>query len=280
MFVTLHQTSLIMENFEENLKAYNSRNLRACQLRQLEILKEIDKVCKKLNIKYWLDGGTLLGAVRHGGFIPWDDDIDIAMDEKDLKRFSNEAQTLLPEDLFVQTPITDPTSKEPIVKVRDLNSLYIEHGDHFLTSYKKGIYVDIFPFGSHPNIPKKWIKNLSKGMTKANSILHHLHYYSLRSFTEFFWFGIMVNVYKLIWNILSLACKSSRYADLPISNGYGITHDRSTVLPLSTIIFEGTEFPAPHDPNQYLRNIYGNYMEIPSVEKRHFHAMLIIPKLR
>ena len=59
-----------MMDFHENLRAYSQENLRACQLKQLSILQEIDKICKRHHLDYWLDGGTLLGAVRHGGFIP------------------------------------------------------------------------------------------------------------------------------------------------------------------------------------------------------------------
>ncbi len=281
--VTLQDTTKTlsekMMQDQEQLRIYNQANLRACQLKQLWILKEIDRVCQKLNIQYWLDGGTLLGAVRHGGFIPWDDDIDIAMDEADMKRFSQEAQALLPDTLFIQTPQTDPTSKEPMVKVRDLNSLYIERGDHFVSTYKKGVYVDIFPFGAHPNIPKSWIKRLSKGMTKSRSILHHLHYYTPRAAAELVWFGGKYALYRTIWNVLSLVCRSTRYADLPMMNGYGITHERDTVFPLTKLRFEDGEFPVPHDSDQYLRNLYGDYMQIPPVEKRHFHAILVIPEL-
>ncbi len=270
-----------MENYEDNLRAYNGKNLRTCQLRQLEILKEIDRVCAKLGIQYWLDGGTLLGAVRHGGFIPWDDDIDIAMDERDMRRFAGEAQALLPDGLFVQTPETDPTTKERIVKVRDLNSLYIERGDHFITGYKKGIYVDIFPFSPIPSMPKPWIRCLAKGLSKSTSILHHLHGYSLRSFVEFFWFGAQYALYTLVWNLSGLVFKSDKYyIDVNPFNGYGITHERTSVFPLSHIKFEGTEFPAPKDPDQYLRDLYGDYMQLPPEEKRGSHALLIIPKLR
>ena len=70
-----------------NLSAYVADHLRACQLKQLSILEEVDRICKKHDIGYWLDGGSLLGAVRHGGFIPWDDDIDIGMTKSDLERF-------------------------------------------------------------------------------------------------------------------------------------------------------------------------------------------------
>ena len=98
-------------NFHNNIKAYTQQNLRSCQLKQLSILEEIDKICKRHNIEYWLDGGSLLGAIRHGGFIPWDDDIDIAMSLEDEKRFEQIAPKELPEWLFLQTPATDPGSK-------------------------------------------------------------------------------------------------------------------------------------------------------------------------
>ena len=127
------------------LEQYKARQLRACQLKQLSILEEIDRICQKHQIGYWLDGGTLLGAVRHGGFIPWDDDIDIAMRQADLERFINIAPEELREGLFLQTPQNEPQSKEPIVKVRDLNSFYVEGADNFAADYQKGLYVDIFP---------------------------------------------------------------------------------------------------------------------------------------
>lgn len=266
-------------DYKKQLRDFSQPNLRCCQLKQLSILKVIDSICKKHNIKYWLDGGTLLGAMRHGGFIPWDDDIDIAMDLHDMKRFEELAPAELPENLFLQNPQTDPNVKEQMLKVRDLNSLYIEKGDNFVSDYVKGIYVDIFPFEPHPDIPKSLTKRLSKGITKSVSILHHPHTYSLRAFAEFFWFGTKYLIYMSLWRLLKKICKSSRYANIPTMNGYGITHDLQTVLPLSTIKFEDSEFPAPNNPDQYLRNIYGNYMEIPPVEKQHFHSVIIIPEL-
>lgn len=268
-----------MMDFHENLRAYSQENLRACQLKQLSILQEIDKICKRHHLNYWLDGGTLLGAVRHGGFIPWDDDIDIAMGYDDMLKFEEIAARELPAHLAIQSPRNDPSSKEPIVKVRDLNSLYIEHGDNFESDYLKGIYVDIFPFTKHPGISKSMIKKLAKGISKSNSILHHLHRYSLRSFAEFFWFGAQYYLYTGLWNLACCLVKSKRYANIPIINGYGITHERDQVLPVSVIKFEGLEFSAPHNPDQYLKNIYRNYMEIPPVEKRKFHSVYIQPEL-
>ena len=74
-------------DFYKEIKEYSQQNLRACQLKQLAILEEIDKICKRHKIEYWLDGGTLLGAVRHGGFIPWGEAIGKGMWLEDEKRF-------------------------------------------------------------------------------------------------------------------------------------------------------------------------------------------------
>ena len=87
------------------LSDYVADNLRACQLKQLSILKEVDRICRKHKLSYWLDGGTLLGAMRHGGFIPWDDDIDIGMTLEDMQAFMKVAPSELPDTLFLQTVI-------------------------------------------------------------------------------------------------------------------------------------------------------------------------------
>lgn len=266
-------------DFKQNIKAYTQQNLRACQLKQLAILEEIDKICKRHHIEYWLDGGSLLGAIRHGGFIPWDDDIDIAMTLEDEKRFEEIAPKELPEWLFLQTTKTDPGSKEPITKIRDVNSLYIEQGDDFNDFYVKGIYVDIFPFVDYPDISRKWIKRITKGISKSNSILHHRHTYSLRSFAEFFWFGGKYYLYSGLWKIVNLLGKKTRCSDVPYLNGRGISFDKKAIKPLGTIKFEGKEFPAPCNPDSYLTDLYGDYMTIPPVEKREFHSVFILPEL-
>lgn len=262
------------------LEQFKQQQLRRCQLKQLSILEEIDRICQKHHIDYWLDGGTLLGAVRHGGFIPWDDDIDIAMRETDLERFIGIAPDELREGLFLQTPQSEPASKEPIVKVRDLNSFYVESSDNFAADYQKGLFVDIFPMIDYPTLPRKLVKPITLGISKSYSILHKAHHYSLRSFLEFFWFGLKYLVYKGIWSVLSAVCPKSTYiSNILINNGYGIMHRQDSVFPIGSIAFEGKTFFAPANPDGYLSDLYRNYMEVPPVEKRIIHSVFIMPEL-
>ncbi len=262
------------------LEQYKQQQLRRCQLKQLTILEEIDRICRKHHIDYWLDGGTLLGAVRHGGFIPWDDDIDIAMRKEDMERFVGIAPGELREGLFLQTPQNEPESKEPIVKVRDLNSFYVEGADNFAANYQKGLFVDIFPMIKYPTVSRKLMKPIAKGISKSYSILHKAHYYSLRSFAEFFWFGAKYIMFRCLWSVLDVFFPKDTYlSNILINNGYGIMHRQDTVFPLGTITFEGKTFSAPANPDAYLSDLYKNYMEIPPVEKRVIHSVFIQPEL-
>lgn len=119
-------------------------NIRDLQLVCLEILKEIDRICKKHNILYWLEGGSMLGAVRHHGFIPWDDDLDIAMFREDYNRFLEIAAKDLGKSYFLQTFKTDSNMPIFFAKIRK-NNTFIDSKPEHLLNIHKGIFVDIFP---------------------------------------------------------------------------------------------------------------------------------------
>lgn len=261
------------------LEAYKQRQLRRCQLKQLGILEEIDRICRKHHIGYWLDGGTLLGAVRHGGFIPWDDDIDIAMTLDDARRFAQVAPGELREGLRLQTPATELT-REPIMKVRDLDSFYVEANDDFSMPYCKGLYVDIFPFIPYPNVSRAFCKKYGRGMSKCYSILHHSHTYSWRAVAEGLWFGMKYVWYGLLWRMAFVTHRCDTYiSNILINNGYGIMHRQDSVFPLGSICFEGKTFSAPANADAYLSDLYRNYMDIPPKEKQRVHAVFIMPSL-
>lgn len=262
------------------LHDYMERHRRAVQLRELEILREIDKICRRHSITYWLDGGTLLGAVRHGGFIPWDDDIDIAMPLEELPRFLEAAQKELPQNLVMQTPATDPNVRLPIYKVRDLGSFLVEASDDFGRPYEKGLYVDIFPMIPYPTLGRKFVRKVARGYCCANAILQSQHYYSLRSFAEFFYFGTKRTVCKFLWQAASLFAKKGEYTGNTLNNnGYGIMHRTDSIFPTQEIRFEGQAFSAPARLEAYLTDLYHNYMELPPMEKRKGHAVFYAERL-
>ena len=132
--------------------------LRRQQHRMLEILLEVDRICKKHNIRYWLSSGTLIGAVRHKGFIPWDDDLDIEMLLPDYERLMRVLPDELPSTMALQSQDTDPNYFFFYAKVRDRRS-HLEEGNRYdRVGKEQGIYIDIFPFYKQP----LWIHMLSE----------------------------------------------------------------------------------------------------------------------
>lgn len=119
---------------------------------ELEMLKEFISVCKRLKLRYYLLGGTLLGAVRHKGFIPWDDDIDVGMLRKDYEIFIHKAQYLLPDRYFVQTTFSDPDFPMNFCKIRDSNTTFIESSVKDC-NINHGVFIDVFPLDYYPDKP-------------------------------------------------------------------------------------------------------------------------------
>ena len=124
--------------------------LRRQQMRMLEILLEVDKICKRHDIKYWLSSGTLIGAMRHQGFIPWDDDLDIEMMRSDYLRLMKVLPSELPDWLALQNNDTDPNYFYFYAKVRDKRSRMLEQNGYDRIWKEQGIYIDIFPMEQHP----------------------------------------------------------------------------------------------------------------------------------
>lgn len=119
------------------------------QKTELEILRAFIVVCKKLDLQYYLVCGSALGAVKYGGFIPWDDDVDVALPREDYKIFIDRAQALLPKHYFVQTYRTDPAFPAFYCKIRDSRTTYIEKSMQY-RKINQGVYIDVFPLDGYP----------------------------------------------------------------------------------------------------------------------------------
>lgn len=262
------------------LKQYMQKNLRAVQLKELSILCTVTDICKRNGIEYWLDGGTMLGAVRHGGFIPWDDDVDICIRATDTERFVEVMSRKLPSNLLLQTKENAPAHLSTYMKVRDKNSFFVEFCDDFHQDYNKGIYIDVFPMTDYPDISRKMCRFITKGFCKANGILHKQHLYSWRSIAELLWFGAKRSLMRLLWNTVNVVCgKGTYYATLIENNGLGFMHRKDNIFPLGTIEFEGKTFSCPNNPDAYLTEQYGDYMQLPPEDKRQIHAVFYKEKL-
>ena len=237
--------------------------LRKQQQRMLEILLHIDEVCKRYNIKYWLSSGTLLGAVRHGGFIPWDDDLDIEMLKEDYDRF---LEVFEESDEFVlQTRQNDKYYPLPFAKVRDKHTSLDELGNNL--NYKhKGLFVDIFCLEPSPRfayaaygvgmhlllrIQRGHSSGFVRALTSANKALFYGSVYLMRPVLRLLPFKRLNHTY---------GC-GPRWRCRHIED----------IMPLSTVEFEGHTFPAPHDTDAYLRQLFGDYNALPEMKKLRVH---------
>ena len=149
-------------NMKKIYKELDSKTLKKLHDVELEILQEIIRICKKYDIKYYLAGGTLLGAVRHKGFIPWDDDLDIGMLREDYDKFMKYGIKEIDDKYFIHCDKTDPNYWLPFIKVRKNSTTFVEELLNKKEVLHNGIFVDIFPMDNCNNLLLKVIKKLKK----------------------------------------------------------------------------------------------------------------------
>ena len=254
----------------------DNESLRKVQLVQLEILKEFKRVCEALNLKYMLDAGTLLGAVRHGGFIPWDDDLDVGMLRADYEKFLAEAPALLDKKYFLQTWRTDPGYGNPFAKLRMNDTIFIEKNTKTLSMHK-GIFIDIFPFdffkpglvGKFAHLKQCWyiflfvMKHNCMNRRFENKWAHA--FYRFVYYCSGYQFVPREELFKRYERFFT------RYKNCNtgwVRPTYFHTFPSSMWESLTPLRFEDDEFLCPTDYDAYLTEAYGDYMTLPPVEKR------------
>ncbi|NLC93910.1 MAG: LicD family protein [Treponema sp.] len=257
----------------------------------LNILIDVDKVCRKHKINYFLDGGTALGAVRHGGFIPWDDDIDIGMLREDYEKFLSIAQEELGDEYFIQTIETEKKYYQIFAKVRKNNTLFVEPPIRNLNIHK-GIFIDIFPFDYLPkNNYEKYLQKVTdlisvlykRGFPDLNEMpRNNIKYYIKNVLHRSLYYLRNLRSKDKILNEINNIIQAGREIEgekLIASYAYAdgkLAFDSAVIFPVREIKFEGYTFFIHNDPEKYLKMEYGDYMKLPDEKDRITHKPLKI----
>ena len=257
------------------------------QQRQLNLLKEFIKVCEKHNLKWFLIGGSTLGAIRHKGFIPWDDDIDLGMPREDYDKFMELQYEFEGTPYFIQNFKSDPCYIYNYGKLRDSSTTFIENFYKY-HRINHGIWLDIFP-----------IDGISMKMVEPKKLAKKIRYIWLQVYLTYLpalrrrvrketWFkDILLNIVAGLFYIFDIAHyrnkKVERYIHkIPFdkavmaANCFGFNMkkeamDANIFRETIKVPFEDIEVNVVKDYDTYLRNIYGEYMTPPPVEKQIGH---------
>ncbi len=245
----------------------------------LDMVREIRRVCEENDIHYFLYRGTFLGAVRHRGFIPWDDDMDVAMPRADYEKFCRIAPEKLGSQYCFQNWHTDQEYAHPFGKVRKRGTVYVEAKCRRLP--ENGFYVDIYPLDFGPEDPVQ--------QRRLNRRLLHLYRVKLMKCRYTPW----QEGEKIIWKkrigyllyqtaalFVSQAFLVRRYEKIVFAQKESNVYYEQSALPkvpffqrnwcdrVAMYPFEDTVFPGPGDHDAFLSSLYGNYMELPPEDKR------------
>lgn len=259
-------------------------DVRKYQMAQMELLEQTDRICSELGIGYYLIGGTLLGAVRHDGFIPWDADIDIAMVRGDYEKFRQYWATHESHRYFYQHHTTEPNHLSPhaILRIKGTHVVMKSRLSEKYRCAEDGVYLDIFPL-DEPPVSRFAQKRQMKALRRIRRVIELKAAYT---------YGNTGKMKKLLKKILQLCLLP---VSLPALNRaldrcmrrYTGTNPGYLVSMAShysywkqlmradiygqprRIRFEDGMFLAPAKTEEYLERIYGDYMKLPPEEKRY-----------
>ena len=271
---------LVVCKRDEGIRYQEVTDIREIQQMELGIMEYIHETCQKIGVKYFLAYGSLIGAVRHKGFIPWDDDMDICMLREDYEKLQDYLIANPDERYEVMSYKNNLNYVYPFMKVQD-NHTYLLEEDVRIDS-NMGIYVDIFPvdgYENDANFKNKMTKLIKKrqlscytfkGITNTKSVLNSL----IRYISVIIFYFTNTNKYVAQIEELAKSRKVSDYEEVD----YLIYKDmnkpvwrREWLEQVTTGTFEGKEFMIPKKYHEILTSDYGDYMQLPPVEQRVSH---------
>lgn len=285
-----------MQNKNTKLKKLNNKELKQLQQTILEIVDDIDFVCKKYHLTYNLGGGSALGAVRHNGFIPWDDDFDINMPREDYQKFCAHFMKEFEEKYWLHTPEKTKNYGLAFARVRKKGTIYRARED--VENEEAGVYVDIFIIENTYNFflfrylhgmlslmfgfflsCRNFYKNkqLYMEMVENNQKLKNV--FKIKIGIGFLFSWLSVDTMTNLWNKVNSMCKnkSSKYVAVPVGRKhfFGELYERKKFC--KTIEHEfgkNRTLPICVDYEGYLKNLYGDYMKLPKKEEIEAHIFL------
>ena len=254
-----------------------------------DMLKQVDSICHAERLRYFLSGGTLLGAIRHKGFIPWDDDIDLMMPRPDYEIFLKRAEKRLPKRYILAFPDRTKDYSQPWIRIFDTRVAVDDSG--MQRTLTRSLFVDVFPIDGLPS--NRTLSNLCFKRVRAwDILLKCARRKALYPDERLKWLKkpmmALTRVrplpkYAVSLNKSARRCSFERahYAGVLATTHYG-SRERMPVEVFRGSVqvpFEGGFFPAPIGYDTYLSRLYGDYMQLPPEEKRvsqhNLHAYLI-----
>lgn len=253
------------------------------QKTQLALLERFIDVCRALGLTWYLARGSALGAVKYGGFIPWDDDVDVALPRRDYDVFVEKAQSLLPAHIFVQTYVSDPAFPKLFCKLRDAQTTYVEAPYRALPMHH-GVFIDVLPLDGYPQKGSarfdrklRWyLRRTSCALELPRSGKSALLCGVLRAF------GCHKRTHRTLARLEGMlrrcpAEESALWCSCGNFRGKLVPEKRETYGDGMELTFEGLPVRVPAEYDVYLRELYGDYHADPPEEEQvghHHYAKL------
>ena len=278
------------------LKELSDKDLKKLQQTLLSMMKDFDDVCQKNNIDYMLGGGSCLGALRHRGFIPWDDDMDLNMTRKDYEKFCRIFSEELGDNYWLQTPEKTHDYGLAFARLRKKGTVFRSREDYY-SDDENGIYIDIFIIENTYNCR---IARTLHGLLSLTTgfVLSCRNFYRNRKFymelagedkkvkrvfrtkimMGFFVSWRSVDGWVKTWNSVNKMCKNnkSRYVVVPTGRRhfFGEIYERKKYCKYERVPFEQMTVLVSKDSDAYMTHLYGDYMKIPEKNQRESHVFI------